>query len=242
MQPKTSDTVMPDMVDLNIVKNREFMDTLSKVIPYSRLQDDFSLTYYQKSIKMMLISQNCRLAREQEDISTINKLLNESAQDGITCSYLISAPNSFGKTTAMHTIIKRYLLQGKTAVPYVSLSRLAELRLKHEKYLKSTLWGYPAEDGNINGFTWADWLNADIVAVKLTDFEAATVESAMLYSLLSHRGEKNLPTLVTTDYTIKPYLDNKQLKRVYWDNILVFNEAKPSFDRVIYKNTYKQYI
>ena len=227
---------------MSIVKNAEYRDMIKMVIPKSRQKYDFSLTYYENNVNIMQLSQNYRLVKEEDYLATVSKLLDASARGTITESYLLSAPNSFGKTTLVNTILKRYIYQDKKVVPYISLSTLAELRFSYEQYMKAALWGNKSELKTFNDFSWHDWLEADFVAVRLTDIDSAVVESSILYSLLSYRGEKELPTLVTMDYTLKPYMENEQLRRVYWDNMLVYNQSKPSFDRLIYKVTYKQYI
>lgn len=231
-----------EYMDVSLVKNLHYKEMINKVIPKTRLKDDYSLAYFDNNVEMMLLRQNCRLVGENEYKAVINKLLNEAAVGNIKQSYLLSAPNNFGKTTLVHTLLKRYIYKDKSVVPYINLSQLAILRLSYEEAVKARLWGSTKDEKSVNGFTWQDWITADFVAVKLTETDSAVVESAMLASLLNRRGENDLPTLVTMQYPVRPYTENLQLKRTYWDNILAYNEIKTGTDRLIYKCTYKQYI
>lgn len=229
------------LVDVSLVKNAKYKDMICRTIPIHRRGDDYSPQQFKHNVEEMQLSQGCRMAQLESYTATVNRLLTEAAEGTINKSYLLSAPNGFSKTTLVNTIIKRYIFQDKTVVPYIDLSLLAELRFSYEKHMESRLWGGKSEPKSLQKFTWKHWLTADFVAVKLTEIESATIESSILSSLLSRRGDRNLPTLVTMQYTIKPYLDNSQLRRVYWDNMLVYNESHLGTDRLIYRGTYKKY-
>lgn len=221
------------LVDLNLLKDREMYNKLIQVIPESRLKDEYSHDYYRYNVEMQLINQGYKLSNEEEYVATLTKLLNEASLGEITESYLISAPNSFGKTTFIHTIMKRLLLHNRAVVPYIDLSSLAKLRLSYnESVYFLTKSNIKKEILDFNGFNWEDYLKADFVAVKLTDYESSLLEGSVLNRLVVSRGERGLPTIVTTNMPVAGYLGNRNLKQLYWDDILVYNSAKKCKDRL----------
>jgi hypothetical protein len=60
-------------------------------------------------------------------------------------SYLIGAPNGFGKQSFATDCIVYSLMNGWKTVPYISLSELAELKVANDKVLMRGLMGYEAK-------------------------------------------------------------------------------------------------
>ena len=186
-------------------------------------------------------------------------------------SYLIGAPNGFGKTSLANTCILMLYKQGKMCVPYVSLSELGEVRLAEQRRIATGIFSreffgkeayevstvqeyfeacygefeqltYRKEPINIIGkFSWSEYMEASVLFCYFTDITSKVVESEMLKTVLTVRGAKGLPTVVMTSTSLQPYVGDEYLYNYVWNGILEKNEREASYDRVIHISTYKQF-
>lgn len=177
-------------------------------------------------------------------------------------SYIIGAPNGFGKTTFANTLLKVMLARGWRVAPYVSLTELAEIRLAAEDRIMGGLTGFVRKKkskldneefnyddvGGVykepeivitNKFSWSEYLNTDVLIVYLTDVASRQLESNLLKSLLEIRGTKGLPTIVMTSNSLNYYTKDNILGPRVWDEILTKEELRGVYDRVQHVSTYK---
>lgn len=200
-------------------------------------------------------------------ISTIiaNKIPNQS--------YIIGAPNGFGKTSFANTCILDLYAQGRfPVVPYISLSDLAQIKLTNEKRLISGLTPerfyksaqsidarlgedfteafydnfdketYVKKPINlIDKFSWSEYMNSAVLFCYFTDVSSKLLESEMLKTVLTLRGAKGLPTIAMISTSLDPYKRDKYLAEYVWNEILAYNNAEPSYDRVKHISCYKDY-
>lgn len=174
-------------------------------------------------------------------------------------SYLIGAPNGFGKTSFVVEGIITALKQGYTTAPYISLWELSQIRVDNELKMMNPYRRYKDETGTIytdtnmpenpnyknpeivtGRFSYSEYVNADILFVRFTDVISKDIESHTLYQLLSIRGPKGLPTIATMSTSLEPYLNDKKLKELVWDEILAYKEDKNNYDRIYHVSTYKR--
>lgn len=184
-------------------------------------------------------------------------------------SYLIGAPNGFGKTSLANTCIIMLYSQGKICVPYVSLSELAEIRaaeqrdtlrlISSSKYYKgrdletSTLEQYNRaiyEDFDapsyakmpvkiVGKFSWSEYMEASVLFCYFTDVSSKVLESEMLKTVLTVRGSKGLPTIVFISSSLNPYIGDEYLYKYVWSDILDKNQNANNLDRVYHVSCFK---
>lgn len=176
-------------------------------------------------------------------------------------SYLIGAPNGFGKTSFANECIMLMSKHSMQAVPYVSLFELAEIKVAEEHRLmdafsyrtKSTAEGNRAytyieskepdfikSPEIITGnYSWSEYINAECVFCYFTSVSSKNLESRVLQQLLNIRATKGLPTIVMISTSIDPYIMDRTLKEQVWDEILSYNDNKNDFDRVSHVSCYK---
>lgn len=184
-------------------------------------------------------------------------------------SYLIGAPNGFGKTSFVNECLITLNAHGFRVTPYISLTELAELRVEDEKEaLKSSAkvrtkfivekdgrYYDTLSDDSGNEiiideyvkrpdkleklFSFKDYINCDCLFTYFTDDIAKKVESQILYQLLQIRGAKGLPTIVMISRSTKLYLMDLDLKRFIWDEILAYDEEDGKYDRIYHISCYK---
>lgn len=176
-------------------------------------------------------------------------------------SYLIGAPNGFGKTSFANECIILMSKHLMKAVPYVSLFELAEIKVAEEHRLmdafsyrtKATAEGNraftyiePREPDFIKApeiitgnYSWSEYINAECVFCYFTSVSSKNLESRVLQQLLNIRATKGLPTIVMISTSIEPYIMDRALKEQVWDEILSYNDNKDDFDRVSHVSCYK---
>lgn len=184
-------------------------------------------------------------------------------------SYLIGAPNGFGKTSFVYESLITLNKHGFRVAPYISLTELAQLRDDDERYLLRpkhiVKYKYIVrdndeyheigkdEDGNEivgdeyvkrpakieNLFSFRDYVNADCLFTFFTEETAKDIESHMLSQILQIRGAKGLPTIVMISRSLKLYFKDPELKRYIWDEMLAYSEVESLFDRVYHTSCYK---
>lgn len=197
-------------------------------------------------------------------ISTIisNKIPNQS--------YIIGAPNGFGKTSFVNTCIIRLHAQGRNCTPYISLSDLAQAKLTNEKRLLSGIGSKEIYKGDsidakfedydsvvFDGFTsstydkkpiniidrysWSEYMNCAVLFCYFTDVRSKVLESEMLKTAITVRGAKGLPTIAMISTSLDPYKNDKYLAEYVWNEILAYNNSESSYDRVKHISCYKDY-
>lgn len=184
-------------------------------------------------------------------------------------SYIIGAPNGFGKTSFVNSCIIKLHAQGRLCAPYVSLSELASIRRQHlssvigvvakglygERYLRATLEEYkgiayekfdektyskqPIEI--IDRYSWSEYLNCDVLFCYFTDVASKIIESEMLKTVLTMRGVKGKPTIAMISSSLDPYKNDDDLREMVWDEILAYKNDEDSCDRVKHISCFKDY-
>lgn len=183
-------------------------------------------------------------------------------------SYIIGAPNGFGKTSFVNTCLINLFAQGKKCVPYVSLSELARIKMADEKELISGLSPerhykgkdvrsdeeymnalYDSMDSQVyekrpinlvGKYSWSEYMNSEVLFCYFTDISSKLLESEMLRAILNIRGAKGLPTIVMISTSLDPYKKDKILAEYVWNEILAYKE-QTSYDRVTHISCYKDY-
>lgn len=185
-------------------------------------------------------------------------------------SYLIGAPNGFGKTSFVNTCIMKLYGQGKMCTPYISLTDLAQVKVSNDKrllnginarliydkyndaesgedYIKAYYDGYGEVDYQkrpinlIDRFSWSEYMNSDILFCYFTDVSSKVLESEIFKTAITIRGAKGLPTIATISTSLNPYKNDKYLGEFVWNEILTYREDGNSFDRVKHISCYKDY-
>lgn len=183
-------------------------------------------------------------------------------------SYIIGAPNGFGKSSFVNECLITLLKHNCNVAPYISLWELAQLRVAdeqrimnpyihpktqeqalREKEAKSNCYNYTNPNVNkgilktpevVTGqFSYSEYINADCLFVGFTDVASKDIESHALYQLLNIRGIKGLPTIVMISTSLEPYENDRILKEQVWDEILTYNEKQNCYDRVFHVSCYK---
>ena len=174
-------------------------------------------------------------------------------------SYLIGAPNGFGKSSFVNECLITLRKQGFKVAPYISLWELAQIRVDNEHRIMNPyrkfkdeqtgvdytepnkIIGYMKKPEIITGrYSYSEYINADCLFVSFTDVISKDIESHTLYQLLSIRGAKGLPTIVMMSTSLEPYENDKVLKELVWDEIKAYNESDGCYDRVYHVSCYKQ--
>lgn len=186
-------------------------------------------------------------------------------------SYVIGAPNGFGKTSFVNTCIIKLFSQGKMCAPYISLLDLAQIKRSHEEKLlqgitsenkyfikdnaEASMEAYLAVmyenfDSKlytkkpiqiIDKFSWSEYMNCSVLFCYFTDVSSKVLESEMLKTVLNIRGVKGLPTVVMISTSLNPYKNDKYLSEFVWNEILTSEDAPPCIDRVKHISCYKDY-
>lgn len=176
-------------------------------------------------------------------------------------SYLIGAPNGFGKSSFVFESLITLRHFNKRVVPYISLFELAELRVEEEKRILYPFKSYKDEnsggeyeyfehrkqinyskDPNVvtGKYSFSEYVNADCLFVSFTDVMNKEVESRTLYQLLNIRGPKGLPTIAMMSTSFEPYINDMRLKEQVWDEIRAYSEKDDCYDRVFHVSCYKK--
>lgn len=175
-------------------------------------------------------------------------------------SYLIGAPNGFGKTSFVMECLMTLRKAGKIVAPYITLTELAQLRADDEHRLMNSFKKFTTDtkDGStyyvennesqeylkkpqliINGYSFNEYMNAQCLFVSFSSVLSKEVESMMLYQILNIRAAKGLPTIAMISTSLEPYEKDKFLKEYVWDEIKNTNNSQ-SYDRVIHISCYKR--
>lgn len=230
------------VVIASAIKDKE---KLRGLIPLERRKDEYDSEIVKNRVKEISANQNCRIYNFDNFDSLMNTILSEVSTGTLKHSYILGAPNGFGKTTFVYTAIKRIVAREGKAVPYIALSELALEKVNYEEKLverlKNPRFGMSKKEDN--EYDWADYLNADVLFTYLSSIDSKTLESMILSAIVCLRGTKGLPTVVMTSASIAPYKNDLKLKKYYWDEMLDYGGklVEAGYDRLIHKSCFKLY-
>lgn len=217
-------------------------DTLKRIIPEQRLNDEFSADTSAENVREIALFQGCEIVNFDKYIDTLNNILTAVSSHKLDRSYLIGSPNGFGKSTFVYTALKRLIARGKKVVPYISLSEIAKLKIEEDDYCLYRLRNSKNKEVTVHSeFKWSDFINADVLFTYLSAVESKEIESAILFNLLQLREKKGKPTVVFISTSLNPYTSDNRLRQYYWNEMLEYLPNKHRLDRLVHISTYKQY-
>ncbi len=184
-------------------------------------------------------------------------------------SYLIGAPNGFGKTSFVNSCILKLFAQNRMCTPYISLTDLAQVKLLNERRILSGITSkmhYKSfgkdisydeyneaiyEDINddsyvkkpmyiIDKFSWSEYMSCDVLFCYFTDVGARVLESEIFKTVITVRGTKGLPTIAMISTSLNLYKKDANLAEYVWNEILSYDDT-PSYDRVKHISCWKNY-
>lgn len=245
--PIKNEVVTADKPIYHVTGAQKELAVQRRLIPEARQDDEFDENAVKNAVIEMCNAQGCKVKNFQKYIDTLNDIIVGISVNTLRKSYIIGAPDGFGKVAFVNTCIKRLNAMGKRAVPYISLFELGELKVEYEKkllgYLKNSKKAYE-EESSANEeieYTWSDYMKADVLFTHLTTLDNKKVEVRLLKIIMDIRGPKGLPTIVFTSSSLKPYTNDADLKRFVWDDILSYNDETAGCDRLIHRSCYKIY-
>lgn len=185
-------------------------------------------------------------------------------------SYIIGAPNGFGKTSFANSCILKLFAQNRMCAPYISLTELAQVKIANEQRLLTGLSSksfyerdknvYYGEDylnilySNMNDteyikspihlvsrFSWSEYTSCDVLFCYFTDVGSRIIESEILKTVLNIRGTKGLPTIAMISTSLSPYKNDPKLAEMVWNEILDPNDTMEGYDRLKHVSCYKDY-
>lgn len=243
VKPSNKADITPEKPFYHVSGAQKELAVSKGLIPESRKDDEFDEDFFKERVIAMCKAQNCQVMDFQKYINTLNEVLVGISTGTLRKSFIIGAPNGFGKTTFVYTCLKRLLAMGKKVVPYISLFELAGLREEYEK----RAWGYifkkkeSVDNEEQPTYTWNDYMQADVLFTYMTGLENMKLESRILKTIMEIRGPKELPTIVMTALSLKPYLMNPELKQFVWDDILAYSDDMAGCDRLVHRSCFKIY-
>lgn len=185
-------------------------------------------------------------------------------------SYLIGAPNGFGKTSFVYECLITLNSFGFRVVPFISLTELAQIKRDNDSEIlkpkSNVAYKYiikdnnklyerlQDEDGNEiigdeyvkrpakieNLFTYSDYINSDCLFTFFTEETSRETESKMLNHILQIRGAKGLPTIVMMSNSLELYTRSIELRKYIWDEILAYSEEDNCYDKIYHVSCYKK--
>lgn len=178
-----------------------------------------------------------------------------------TKSFIIGAPNGFGKTSFVNECLMTMVKNNMVAVPFVSLMELAEIRTAEERRLLSPYTvrhsnatqddnGYYYTDvkepdivklpEEITGYySWSEYMNTPCLFCQLSDVASRNIESRVLYQILRIRGSKGLPTIVMISTSLEPYKRDQALREQVWEEILNYSGTEFRYDTLQHISTFR---
>ena len=236
------------------------------LIPKAYLEVEFDEQHIKDNVvaQAKATTRKFKVKRFKNYMQTLNLILAK-IRSGHTpdCSYLIGAPNGFGKTSFVTTCLRLMHAQSWKAVPYISLAELADMRMDNERKIVKGIeiksrkttddddyeLVYKLQDSSevvkmpqkqTQCYGWSEYMNADILFCFLSSLDSKVIESNTLKGILDIRGAKGLPTVVFISTAINPYTADNNLREYVWDEILAYKEDSNCFDRIYYVSCYKQ--
>lgn len=201
-----------------------------KLVPEHRINDSFEENHVKIVAVQMCGVLKCNINADKlkKYLSVLNKILTDlRARKLPDRSYIIGASNGFGKTTFVNTAIKIMASNGMHAVPYISLTELAEKwadatellakRLENKGTALRRVAGAEELDDDTakDEYDWHDYVKADLVFVYLTSTNEETmwVETQVLKHLLDLRGAKGKATIVMTKESLEWYKNSDRVRK-----------------------------
>lgn len=235
------------------------------LIPAAYKEVEFDVQHIKENIvaQAVAMKRKFKVANFKRYVETLNGIISSIRTGNVpNCSYLIGAPNGFGKTSFVTTCLKLMLQREWRAAPYISLSELAEIRADNERRLiKGTelvskkAYNEPEAESTfvykdptecikmpqvITGrFSWSEYMNSQILFCFFSSIDSKVIESNTLKAILEIRSAKGLPTIAFISTSLNPYKLDYNLKEYVWDEILAYKEDKNCFDRVYHVSCYK---
>ena len=234
----------------NVTGAQKIQVVAEDLVPYARRDDEFDIGITKERIKGLYGSKNGSVsAKDFKNYASILNTIISSISIGVRLdtSYIIGAPNGFGKTTFANTCIKRLYARGKKAVPYKSLLEIAELRNNHvnnlNKQFKKAEYKKENDDTTYENktYTWKEYCNAEIVFCYLTTPENGWTEWSTLKALITIRATNGLATIVMTDSSLQLYKNNTEIRRYILDDILAPDKQYGGLDRLVHHSVYVIY-
>lgn len=233
------------------------------IVPKGYRDSTFSRDSIIENIKEMYRRDKRKTIQFGDYINTCNGILSAIRMKKLpTRSYLIGAPNGFGKTSFVNECLMTLRHHGYKVAPFISLLELSYIRSENEKRLMSPYKKFYDDTEGLGGYyyterleqteylkkpevitgrySYSEYINADCLFVSLTDVISKDMESHALYQLLSIRGAKGLPTIVMMSTSIDPYFKDKALKALVWDEIIAHSEREYCYDRVYHVSTFRE--
>ena len=235
-----------------------------KLIPKNYIDASFSKERIERNIEEMNVATKniYRVEKLDNYIKMCYSLLSTFRTGNVPeSSFIIGAPNGFGKTSFANESIMIMEEKGMKTVPYISLFDLAQIRANEEKRLMRE-FSYKRYTGSIDTekyiftepetmeftkvpayefehYSWSEYMNSDCLICYLTSVSCRQIESRTLYEVLNTRATKGLPTIVMTASSLVPYTRDIALKEQVWDEILTSRVKKRCYDRLYHTSCYK---
>lgn len=236
------------------------------LIPRAYMDVEFDVQHIKDNVmaQAKATARKFKVKRFKNYIQVLSLILSKIRSGSVPdCSYLLGAPNGFGKTSFVTTCLKLMYAQDWKAVPYISLAELADIRVENEKRIvkgieiKSRRTSdeedyelmYKLQDSSevikmprrqTECYGWSEYMNADILFCFMSSLDSKVIESNTLKGLLDIRGAKGLPTVVFISTSLEPYKTDHNLREYVWEEILAYKEDTNCFDRVYHVSCYKQ--
>lgn len=171
-------------------------------------------------------------------------------------SYIIGAPPDLGLTEFVTECILEMFTRGFRTVPYITLYELADVKSVQAKVLEM-----PVKLVNKNGmitenineipefikrpeliygrYSFSEYMNSSCLFVHLSDVVYKEIESKLLKQILTIRGMKGLPTIVTVGISLDYYRKDKELEEYVWRDITTRDVDNRRFDMLYYVSCYR---
>ena len=217
-------------------------ELLDAVIPNKYKEVEFSYDFCRTKVAEMARIQNCTVHNFEGYMQTLSSILAKLATGTLEQSFILGAPNGFGKASFVYTAMKRVLGRGGKVVPFMSLTELARYKVDYEKNLIECLrYNKKYSKSEEQRFDWSDFMDADVLFTYISPNDKE-LETMILYNIMGVRGNKGKPTIVMTSESLYRFTTDSHLKERYWDNMLAYlREDMTSVDRLIHKSCFKKY-
>ena len=173
---------------------------------------------------------------------TIKKIINTIKTGNMEKlnSYILGAPLNFGQEEFIDQCLISLIKQNKKVVPYISLSRLAEVKLDaSERMLKMIRTGDTSK--REKGFSWTDYTDSAVVFVRLDDFDNAYIEARCLFTLVQERKDRKLPTIVITHHNLYTFTKDIDTRSNFLVDMINYDQENESESKLNYIYTYKKW-
>lgn len=218
-------------------------NALTAVVPLEYRNKDFDLEKAKICAGNIAMSLELKVVGYNNYIDTLSSILTSINTSELRNSYIVGAPNGFGKATFVYTAIKRLIAQGKPVVPYLPLIELAELRVEYENRLLSKLKNPRFSKSlreNPDEYIWKDFVDVPVLFTYFSSVDSKVIESATLSTLMNLRSVKGRPTVVMISSSLDPYISDLKLRQYYWNDMIALTnkESTTGVDRLIHRSCF----